>query len=210
MIETHNLNTELDLVTGNYPTNTGDEIVRNELGSRMDKLLTERFFNKMQPKINPSCDAKNELKNTAAYGYDSKTDSKGIITSQIEKKGHCSGEGGYYMSARDFANYVAHFSASNLIVTKAGRDMMFNDSMKNTDDRIVWTSATSDSWMNAKFKMPFVASSNGITDGTKTVLIRLPQNHYLVIFSNSNDLNTGQLYNAGVAAFKAGMAHNFQ
>lgn len=209
LLERHNLNYDLDIATNNMATAQADEYVRNVLGKRMDEILTERIFSKMTPKINPSCDAKNELKNTAAYGYASKTDTQGIITSQIEKKGHCSGEGGYYFSARDFANYVAHFSASNLIVTKEGRDMMFNDTMKDTNDRIVWTSATNDSWMNANFKMPAIASSNGITDGTKTVLIRLPQNHYLILFSNSNDMSTGQLFNAGVAAFKAGMAHNF-
>lgn len=210
LLETHNLNYDLDILTSNLSRDSADSLVRNELGNRLDKLLTERFFNKMTPKINPSCDGKNELKNTAAYGYDSKTDTQGLITSQIERKGHCSGEGGYFYSARDFANYVAHFSASDLIVTKKGRDMMFNDTMKNTDDRLVWAESDADSWMNAKFDMPEVAWSNGVTDGTKTVLIRLPQNHYLVLFSNSNDLDTKKLYDAGIDAFKAGMAHNFK
>lgn len=209
LVERHNLNYDLDIATGKKATAVADEEVRNQLGKRMDEIFNERLFSKMTPKINPSCDAKNELKNTAAYGYDSKNDTQGIITSQIEKKGHCSGEGGYYFSARDFANYVAHFSTTELIVTKAGRDLMFNDTMKDPNDRLVWTSATSDSWMSTNFKMPFIASSNGITDGTKTVLIRLPQNYYLILFSNSDDMSTGQLFNAGVAAFKAGMANNF-
>lgn len=210
LLERHNLNYDLDIATNGMSTAQADNYVRGVLGKRMDEIFTERLFSKMTPKINPSCDAKNELKNTAAYGYASKTDTQGVIASQMEKKGHCSGEGGYYMSARDFANYVAHFSASELIVSKEAREWMFSDTMKNTNDRVVWTSATSDSWMNSKFKMPSIASSNGITDGTKTVLIRLPQNHYLILFSNSNDLSTGQLFNAGVAAFKAGMAHNFE
>ncbi len=208
LIERHNLNYDLDIATNNLSTTAADNYVRNVLGRRMDEIFTERIFSKMIPKINPSCDARDELKNTAAYGYASKSDTQGILTSQVDKKGHCTGEGGYYYSARDFANYVAHFSTTNLIVSKAGRDLMFNDSMKNVDDRLVWTSATSDNWMKTNFNVPFIASSNGITDGTKTVLIRLPLNYYLVIFSNSNDLSTGQLFNAGVAAFKAGMAES--
>jgi hypothetical protein len=40
-------------------------------------------------------------------------------------------------------------------------------------------------------------------------LIRLPQNYYLILFTNSDELGTGDLYEAGVAAFKAGMQHNF-
>jgi CubicO group peptidase (beta-lactamase class C family) len=209
LIERHNLNYDLDIATNNLSTAEADKYVRGQLGKRMDEIFNERIFSKMTPKINPSCDAKNELKNTAAYGYDSKTDTKGIITSSIETQGHCAGQGGYFYSARDFANYVAHFSNSELIVSKAARDFMFSDTMKDPDDRVVWTVATGDNWMKAKFNMPFVAWSNGITNGTKTVLVRLPQNHYLILFANSDDLSVGQLYNAGVAAFKAGMAHNF-
>jgi hypothetical protein len=81
------------------------------------------------------------------------------------------------MSSRDFANYVAHFSASNLAVSDAGRDAMFKEGMAK-DDRLVWTSATSDDWMKTHFDMPVIVSSNGIPVHGRTVLIRLPQNHF--------------------------------
>ena len=193
-----------------YPnTSSADQYVRDQLGQRYDQILHERIFDRMTPKINPTCNGANTVAATAAYGYQSKTDAKpGIITSQIEKKGHCSGEGGYYWSARDFANYVAHFSASNLIVSGEARDTMFTEGMPN-DDRVIWTSATAESWMGSHFQMPVIVSSNGIVEGSRTVLIRLPQNHYLILFTNSEDMSTGDLYNAGVAAFKAGMEHNF-
>ena len=186
-----------------------DQYVRNQLGARYDQILHERIFDKMTPKINPTCNGANKVAATAAYGYQTKNDAnKGIITSQIDNKGHCSGEGGYYWSARDFANYVAHFSVSNLIVSDAARDSMFTEGMPR-DDRLVWTSGTSDDWMKTNFKMPVIVSSNGIVGGSRTVLIRLPQNHYLILFTNSEDMSAGDLYNAGVAAFKAGMEHNF-
>ena len=41
------------------------------------------------------------------------------------------------MSARDFANYAAHFSKSDLIVSKTARDKMYTETM-NVDDRLVW------------------------------------------------------------------------
>lgn len=85
---------------------------------------------------------------------------------------------------------------------------MFTEGMPK-DDRLVWTSATSDDWMKTHFNMPVIVSSNGVPAHGKTVLIRLPQNHYLILFTNSDELSTGDLYNAGVAAFKAGMEHNF-
>ena len=200
---------ELMAAAANYPTQAADTYIRQQLGNRYDQILHERIFDRMTPKINPGCDAANKLTATAAYGYQSKTDNnKGSISSQIDKKGHCTGEGGYYWSARDFANYVAHFSASNLIVSEAARDTMFTEGMPK-DDRLVWTAANSDDWMKTNFKMPLIVWSNGIVEGSRTVLIRLPQNHYLILFTNSEDMSAGDLYNAGVAAFKAGMEHNF-
>jgi len=186
-----------------------DQYVRDQLGKRYEQILHERIFDKMTPKINPTCDGANKVAATAAYGYQSKTDTNnGIITSAIDKKGHCTGEGGFYWSSRDFANYVAHFSASNLIVSEQARDTMFTEGMPK-DDRLVWSSANSDDWMKTKFKMDVIVWSNGIVEGTRAVLIRLPQNHYLILFTNSEDMSAGDLYNAGVAAFKAGMEHNF-
>lgn len=187
---------------------TADNYVKNTLGKRMDAMFHERIFDKMNPKINPSCDAKNDLKDTVAWGYQSKTSTNGVISSQIEKKGHRSGEGGYYMSARAFADYVAHFSTTDLIVTQKGRDAMFKEGMPS-NDRLVWTAAASDSWMGTNFKMPVIVWSNGIPANGKTGLIRLPQNYYLILFTNSDELSVNQLYGAGVAAFKAGMQHNF-
>src|SRR5215470_8804561 len=188
-------------------TSAKDQYVRDQLGKRYDEILHERIFDRMTPKINPTCNGANTVAATAAYGYQTKNDpNKGIITSAIDKKGHCTGEGGYYWSARDFANYVAHFSESDLIVSKETRDVMFKEGM-DKDDRLIWTSATDNSWMGEHFQMPVIVSSNGVVDGTRAVLIRLPQNHYLVIFTNSEDLSATAIYNAGVAAFKAGMEH---
>jgi hypothetical protein len=178
-------------------------------GKQMDEMLTKRIFNKMKPAINPSCDAINELKGNVAWGYEKKSSTKGIISSSIEKQGNCSGEGGYYMSARDFSNYVAHFSTTELIMSQVGRDAMFKEGM-NSNDRLVWTAATSEPWLGTNFKMPVIVWSNGIPANGKTVLIRLPQNYYLTIFTNSDELGVADLYKAGIAAFTAGMQHNFK
>lgn len=190
-------------------TSSADQYVRDQLGKRFREILFERIFNRMTPKIHPTCDAPNDVSATAAYGYVSKTDTnRGSITSLLENKGHCTGEGGWWMSSRDFANYVAHFSASNLIVSEEARNLMFTEGMPR-DDRLVWTSATSDDWMKTHFKMPVIVWSNGVPAHGKTVLLRLPQNYYLILFTNSDELGTGDLYDAGIAAFKAGMEHNF-
>lgn len=125
LIERHNLNYDLDIATNGMSPADADKYVRDSLGARMDSLMRERIWNKMSPKFNASCDAPKDYKTTGAYGYTSKNDKGGgAFDSMIAKNGHCVGSGGYFTSARDFANYVAHFSQTDLIVSQAGRDEM--------------------------------------------------------------------------------------
>lgn len=193
--------------------------IRTELGKGMDKLMRERIWSKMKPTFNPSCDPTNDpvMKNTAAYAYNSPQDTTGVITSHQEISGYCGGEGGYYMSVRDFANYIKHFSQTDLIVSKTVRDKMYNETM-DAEDRLVWANDKADDFMKKNFNMPIMLSSNGGTgsDGTggnRTVLMRLPQNTYLIIFSNTrnegNGQNGTQLFNFGRTAFKEATKHNF-
>ena len=209
LVEYHNLNFDLDIETGKLDATDADKIVRDRLGKRMDALMRERLWNKMSPKFNITCDAKKDVKNTGAYGYKSKQEKGGgMFDSMIEQNGHCVGSGGYFTSARDFANYVAHFSATDLIVTDAGRDAMYKEGMP-ADERIVWTGATQDDWIAANFKQSRVAWSNGASDGNRTVLLQLPDNYYLILFTTSPELSVGDLFKIGTLAFKEGMKHNF-
>ena len=209
LIEYHNLNYDLDIETNGMSQTDADKLVRDKLGWRMDTLMRERIWSKMSPKFNITCDPTKDAKNTGAFGYINK-DKKGggVMNSMMETNGHCVGVGGYFTSARDLANYVAHFSQTDLIVTQAGRDAMYKEGMPE-DDRVVWSVATVDNWIKTNFNMPYVLWSDGGSDGNRTVLVRLPNNYYLILFANSDDLKTPNLYNIGVAAFKEGMKHNF-
>lgn len=186
----------------------GDKYVRDNLGKWMHESMKKRIWDKMTPKISPSCDAANALKNTAAYTYNNKADATGTIKNTLETNGHCVGQGAYYMSSRDMANYMAHFSVSDLIVSKQTRDLMATNQTK-PDDQMVWAFSQPDNWMKQNFNMPNVFWSNGVEEGARTILVRLPDNYYLVLFANSADLGPDKLYSAGVNAFKEGMKHNF-
>lgn len=201
---------ELNQQTASKSTVEADQIVRKALGDRMDKLFHDRIWDKMSFRINPSCDPEVDYGNKIfAYGYKSKNDTnKGRISSEKKRDLSCKGQGGYYMSAREYAAYVAHFSATELIVKKTTRDTMFSEGMA-ANDRLVWAVATGDNWMKQHFQMPTIVWSNGVVDGSRTILVRLPQNFYLILFTNSEDMSASSLYNAGISAFKAGMAHNF-
>lgn len=198
----------MDIAFKKLNEKNGDKFVRDNAGKWMHDAMKKRIWDKMTPKISPSCDAANALKNTAAYFYDNKADAKGEIKNTLQDNGHCVGQGAYYMSSRDMANYLAHFGSTELIVSKEAREMMANDSM-NPNDQMIWGTWTKDDWMKDKFNMPNVVWSNGIEGGARTVMLRLPQNYYLVLFANSADMGVGDLYKAGVEAFKDGMKHNF-
>jgi CubicO group peptidase (beta-lactamase class C family) len=192
----------------NLPPAAADAYIRQAAGNAMHNLMKTRIWDKMSPKIAPNCDG-SSIAATAALSYNSKSDgAKGAITSIIDTQGHCGGHGGYFVSARALAEYLAYFSATDLIVTTAGRNAMYNESM-NANDRLVWSSSTGNSWLGAKFSMPTVVWSNGIAGGYRNVIVRLPQNYYLVLLTNSPDLSVNQLQAAGVNAFIAGMQHNF-
>ena len=189
-----------------------DALVRDLSGNAMHAIMKDRIWDKMNPAILPNCDAANTLTNTAAYGYASKNDAaNGWIMSLIDNQGHCGGHGGYYLSSKALAAYLAYFSATDLIVTSEGRNAMYDDTMA-ADDRLVWSSATPNAWLDANFDVPTVIWSNGITGGSsgnRAVIVRLPENYYLVLLTNSPDLSVSQLQSAGVNAFIAGMADNF-
>jgi CubicO group peptidase (beta-lactamase class C family) len=209
LLESHNLENDLDISTNGMSAIDADKFVRDRLGLRMDALMRERIWNKMSPKFNASCDPKKEIKDTAAYSYADKQATGGPeFYSMKETLGHCVAVGGYFTSARDFANYVAHFSKTDLIVTQAGRDAMYKEGMP-INDRLVWTEATHDGWINTNFKMSHVAWSNGVAGGVRTVLLRLPENYYLVLFTTSPELTASDLFYVGTAAFKEGTKHNF-
>lgn len=193
----------------NYTEAQADAEAKQTAGTAMHNLMKTRIWDKMTPAISPNCDAANTLANVAAYGYDSKDDiGAGQITSSINTQGHCGGHGGYYLSARGMANYLAHFNASNLIVDQQGRDAMFTNNM-DPDDQLVWSFTNADAWYGDKFGMPNIAWSNGVAGGWRSIIVRLPQDYYLVLFTNSPDISAGGLFNIGKAAFRAGMEHNF-
>jgi CubicO group peptidase (beta-lactamase class C family) len=186
-----------------------DMVIRQTSGTKMHNLMKTRIWDKMTPKILPNCDAANTLQNVAAYGYSSVNDATtGQITSAIDNQGHCAGQGGYFLSMRGLANYLAHFAATDLIVNQDTRTEMVTNDM-NPRDQLVWSFSVPSYWYGTRFNMPNIAYSNGVAGGWRSVLIRLPEDYYLVAATNSPDLDADAVRDAGLSAFIQGMKHNF-
>lgn len=192
-----------------------DGMFRQAMGTNMHNLMKTRIWDKMTPKIYPNCDATNTLSNVAAYGYINANDATtGMINSSIDTQGHCGGHGGYYLSARALANYVAHFAASDLIVDQEARNLMHTDNMAPAD-RLVWSFNATSGYLGTNFGMPNVAWSNGVLtsnttgDGYRAVIIKFPQDYYLIVTTNSADLSADAIRIIGMNAFQEATKHNF-
>lgn len=186
-----------------------DGLYRQAMGTGMHNLMKTRIWDKMTPKISPNCDAANTLQNVAAYGYTSANDNAaGQITSSIDTQGHCGGHGGYYLSGRGLANYLAHFAATDLIVNQEARDLMHTDNMAPAD-RLVWSFNRSSNYFGTNFNMPNVAWTNGVAGGWRTVVIKFPMDYYLVMITNSPDISADGLRGVGFQAFQEATEHNF-
>lgn len=198
--------------SGRTTSNENDMIyTRRALGSFMDDYIRDTVMKKVPGRPLPSCDASNEFKTTGAYAYKSKSDTgRGIITSRKADGSGCVGSGGYWMSARHLAAFAAAALNGNILLSAKAQALMYgaNNAPAN---RIVWTSARPRNWTAEHFGEPYVVWSGGrqIYEDTGNqisggALLRLPDNHVLVILHNSAELNSASLEGQGYAAFIAG------
>lgn len=205
----------LNAVTKTVSEAEGDNHIQMVLSDRMDRFITQKMFPLAPGRISASCDAANEYKATGAYGYISKSDTeKGIITSRKAGGKPCVGSGGYWMSIRDFGAFAAAALHSDRMLSEQARLEMYRTGMA-ADDRLVWSSTQSDSWIADNFNMSTIILSNGAQpyeggQGFSTVLLRLPLNYELMVFVNSKGMDANELSIAGRKAFRAGMEANFQ
>lgn len=201
-------------IANSTPVAEKDRVFTIASGLQMDSFINDKVFKLLPGKVSASCDAANEYKNTGAYSYKSAADkSNGIITSRMQSGKPCSGAGGYWMSIRDFANFAAHALHSNKLISAQARKLLYNDQMA-PDDRLVWSFTKSNAWIKDNFGMNTIIYSGGDQpyaggQGAHTAILRLPLGYEVLVFANSDELGSSSLANIGIAAFKAGMEHNF-
>ncbi len=183
-------------------------------GAHMNTFIRSKVLPKVPGKVTASCDATNEYKSTAAYSYVSKSDTgKGIISSRLrDDVKACVGSGGYWMSVRDFAAFAATALHSEKLISARTRRLMYNEQM-DPDDRLVWSFTTANTTIKNKYGMDPIIYSGGDQpyaggQGAHTAIVRLPLNHEVLVFVNSDELSSAALATIGINAFNAGMAAN--
>src|SRR5215203_4620630 len=201
----------------------GDMAIQTYLGNMFEIYMKGKIFNTINPAIYPSCDPREEYpaKNIIhAKSYNSPNDVfKGVDYSSKEDNPTkaCHAAGGWYVSSRELAAYVANFAATETIVSAATREKMFDDDVPQA--RLLWSSAANDAFLKDNFKWDSTPYMGGDQGGSHGTILMLPDNYYAVGIVNSDISPVNKVgQNGGSAmltrnimeAFKLGVAGNFK
>ncbi|CAN5858886.1 hypothetical protein BH20ACI4_BH20ACI4_13110 [soil metagenome] len=199
-----------------------DIFIQTYLGNAFEAYIEANYFNKITPAIAPSCDARNEYpkKNIVfakSYNIWNEITPGADYSSKVDNLSKaCHAAGGWYITGRELAAYVANFAATEKIVTAATRKKMFDD--KKPDDRLLWSNARGDTLLKTKLNWnssPYMGGDHGGAHGT---IVMLPNGYYAVGIINSaiSPVNKGDDFGNShtltkniIAAFEAGIAANF-
>lgn len=180
-----------------------DLYITQRLGNEFEKFMRGEVFGKITPTINPSCDAPNEYPKqnrifALAYKYAS-DQTKGIAYSERVTNGSCFAQGGWFVSGHELAAFVANFAATETLLSDEVKAQMFDKD--KWDDRMVWSTYYSNPWITKNLGMSKLPGMDGLQDGSRSVLIKLPDNYYALAIINSADLQPNEMAKILLASF---------
>lgn len=181
----------------------GQEI-HQRIALAWEAYIKGMVYSRLTPPIDPSCnptvDYPKENRNWAP-DYTSKNDTaKGATRDSRVNNGYCQAQGGWYITGRELAAFVANFRATSKLVSTATRDKMFDDDTSN--DRMVWSFTIEDDFIDSKFNwrnMPYMGGDHG---GAHATILMLPGDYYAVGIINSNDFSSYGVTARLLRAFK--------
>ncbi|MGH9752867.1 MAG: serine hydrolase [Blastocatellia bacterium] len=181
--------------------------IHKRIADEWEKYMHGQIYSKITPAIKPSCNPTVEyakLNKIWAPDYKSATDTgKGSTRDSRATNGYCQAQGGWYITARELAAFVANFNATNTLVSEQTRDLMFDDD--NQNERLVWSFPISDPLMQQKFKLQVLPYMGGDHGGAHATILMLPNEYYAIGIINSNDMGSGGVTKGLLEAFKSGI-----
>lgn len=199
-----------------------DISIQTYLGNMFEIYMKGKVFNTITPAIYPSCDPTNYYpsKNIIyAKTYTTHNDVfKGsTYSSKIDNPTKaCHAAGGWYVSARELAAYVANFSATETIVSDETRKKMFDGDAP--DNRLLWSNAAGDKFFKDNLKWNSTPYMGGDQGGSHGTILMLPDGYYAVGIVNSDISPANKVGQNGgssmmtrniMESFKVGVAANF-
>ena len=165
-------------------------------------------YARLTPPIDPSCNPTVDYpkeNRTWAPDYRSKDDTAkgGTRDERIANNGYCQAQGGWYLSGRELAAFVANFQATNKLMSAATREKMFDDD--KWDDRLVWSFTINDQFIKNKFNWRTMPYMGGDHFGAHATILMLPGGYQAVGIINSDDIGSYGVTARLLRAFKTGI-----
>jgi hypothetical protein len=195
--------------------NTNDEVYGELYGDFFENWMQKNVFDVIRPAIRPSCDPavdypkRNPPVVFARFYVDSLGGDNPIYWSEKDKNYGCHAQGGYYLSMRELAAFMANFQATNTLVSEKVRKMMYDDSTPTTRDASLgWSGTLSSDFAAKHFKITGLPYQGGENKGYSAI-VQLPDGYIAVGTINGvGDANV--VANALKNAWVQGMLANFE
>ncbi|NRR32837.1 serine hydrolase [Oxalobacteraceae bacterium] len=166
--------------------------IHKRIADAWEKHIHGHIYSQITPPIRPSCNPTVEYpKMGRSWAPDYKSagdDDKGTTRDSRASNGYCQAQGGWYITARELAAFVANYHASNTLVSGATRDKLFDDDQSN--ERMVWSFTIGDTAINEKFhykSLPYMGGDHG---GAHATILALPGGYFAVGIINSDDFSS--------------------
>ena len=159
----------------NDPKRHSQEMIK-EYAALYEKYIREHIFSKVTPKIKPIYKPTNNVKYAKYYHTNG---SSGVIDNS-----HAHAQGGWMISAQDYANFARTFYHTNTFFGPITRKSLYVDDTKETRDNMI---VFSGQLFDDRFAdtTEYYPSHNGAEDQYRAVFTILPNNYYAIIMVNS-------------------------
>lgn len=184
-----------------------EQPIHKRMADAWESYIKGRIFALNIPPLAPSCNPTVDFvkqNKTWAPDYKSVKDTgPGATRDSRANNGWCHAAGGWYITARELAAFVANFNATDKLVSAKTRDLMFDDDAAN--DRLIWSFTTADSAIKDKFNLKVLPYMGGDQGGAHATILMLPGGYYAMGIINSNDMSSNGLSVGILRAFKTGI-----
>lgn len=195
--------------------NNNHEVYGKLYGDFFESWMQKNVFNVIKPAIRPSCDpAVDYPKRTPAvvfarYYVNPLGGDNPTYWSEKDKNHGCHAQGGYYLSMRELAAFMANYQATDTLISEKVRKMMYDDSTAATrDESLGWYGLLGSPFATKNFGVKAIPWHAGGNLGF-TAVVQLPDN-YIAVGTINGPGEVGTIASTLKDAWVQAMMANFE
>jgi CubicO group peptidase (beta-lactamase class C family) len=183
-------------------------------GDFFENWMQKNVFGVIQPGIRPSCDAGVDFPKRlpfipfARFYQNPLGGDNPQFWSEKGKNYGCHAQGGYYVSMRELAAFMANYQATNVLISDKTREMMYDDSTAATrDDRLGWSTISASAFAKQHFGVNAIHWHWGDNLG-HTAIVSLPGG-FIAVGTITGTGSSSTVYESLKEAWGAAVQANF-